>query len=210
MALNPRFPWADGLTSAGVGELETFVVAELDTMRPLSQLVLATPVDTWKAYLTFHYIHADAPVLPTAIDDENFAFFGHTLNGQPQQRERWKRAISAINASLGEAAGKIYVDRHFPASSKAQMQQLVENMRRAYGARIDQLSWMSAETKTAAHEKLSTFRPKIGYPDRWRDYSRLGSPRRRRLRQRQALARATNGIARSRASISRPIATSGA
>jgi putative endopeptidase len=171
IALNSRFPWADGLTSAGVGNLETYVVAELDTMRPLSQLVLATTVDTWKAYLTFHYIHAAAPVLPTAIDDENFAFFGHILNGQPQQRERWKRAISAIDTSLGEAAGKLYVDRYFPASSKAQMQQLVENMRRAYGARIDQLSWMSAETKTAAHEKLRTFRPKIGYPDRWRDYS---------------------------------------
>ena len=171
IALNARFPWADGLTSAGVGNLETYVVAELDTMRPLSQLVLATPIDTWKAYLTFHYIHAAAPVLPTSIDDENFAFFGHTLNGQPQQRERWKRAISAIDGSLGEVAGKLYVDRYFPASSKAQMQQLVENMRRAYGARIDQLSWMSAETKTAAHEKLRTFRPKIGYPDRWRDYS---------------------------------------
>ncbi|MFZ2029513.1 MAG: M13 family metallopeptidase [Vitreimonas sp.] len=171
IALNSRFPWMAGLTSAGVGNLETYVVAELDTMRPLSQLVLATPVDAWKAYLTFHYIHAAAPVLPTAIDDENFAFFGHTLNGQPQQRERWKRAISAIDGSLGEAAGKLYVDRHFPASSKAQMQQLVENMRRAYGARVDQLSWMSAETKIAAHEKLRTFRPKIGYPDRWRDYS---------------------------------------
>ncbi len=172
IALNSRFPWADGLSSAGVGELETFVVAELDTMAPLSQLVLATPIDTWKAYLTFHTIHANAPVLPAAIDDENFAFFGHTLNGQPQQRERWKRAISAIDTSLGEAAGKLYVDRYFPASSKAQMQELVENMRRAYGARIDQLAWMSAETKAAAHEKLRTFRPKIGYPDRWRDYSR--------------------------------------
>jgi len=171
LALNSRFPWADGLTSAGVGNLETYVVAELSTMRPLSQLVLSTPIDTWKAYLTFHYIHSAAPVLPTAIDDENFAFFGHTLNGQPQQRDRWKRAIGAIDGSLGEAAGKLYVDRYFPASSKAQMQQLVENMRRAYGARIDQLSWMSSETKTAAHEKLRTFRPKIGYPDRWRDYS---------------------------------------
>ncbi len=170
-ALNPRFPWAAGLTSAGVGDRESFVVAELDTMRPLSQLVLATPIDTWKAYLSFHYIHGIAPVLPGAIDDEDFAFFGHTLNGQPQQRERWKRAISALNMSLGEAAGQAYVEQYFPASSKTQMQQLVENMRRAYGARIDQLSWMSTETKAAAHEKLRTFRPKIGYPDRWRDYS---------------------------------------
>ncbi|HVY85800.1 MAG TPA: M13 family metallopeptidase, partial [Caulobacterales bacterium] len=171
IALNARFPWAAGLSSAGVGELPTFVVAELDTMRPLSQLVLATPVSTWRAYLTFHYIHGAAPVLPKAIDDENFAFFGHTLNGQPQQRERWKRAIAALDGSLGEAVGKVYVERHFPASSKAQMQELVENMRRAYGARIDGLAWMSAETKVAAREKLRTFRPKIGYPDKWRDYA---------------------------------------
>jgi putative endopeptidase len=171
IALNSRFPWQAGLDSAGVGGVATFVVAELDTMRPLSQLVLATPIDTWKAYLTFHYIHAMAPVLPSAIDNENFAFFGAILNGQPQQRERWKRAVSALDGSLGEAVGKLYVDRHFPASSKAQMQQLVENMRAAYGARIDQLDWMSGETKVVAHEKLRSFRPKIGYPDKWRDYS---------------------------------------
>lgn len=173
IALNARFPWQAGLDSAGIGAVPTFVVAELDTMRPLSQLVLATPLDTWKAYLTFHYIHGVAPQLPANIDDENFAFFGTILNGQPQQRERWKRAVSALNSSLGEAVGKLYVDRHFPASSKAQMQQLVENMRAAYGNRIDQLDWMSAETKVAAREKLRTFRPKIGYPDKWRDYSQF-------------------------------------
>ena len=173
IALNSRFPWQAGFDSAGVGAVPTFVVAELDTMRPLSQLVLATPVATWKAYLTFHYIHGMAAVLPAAIDDENFAFFGHALNGQPQQRERWKRAVTALNTSLGEAVGKLYVDRHFPASSKAQMRELVENMRHAYGARIDQLSWMSAETKAVAHEKLRTFRPKIGFPDKWRDYAPL-------------------------------------
>lgn len=171
IALNSRFPWAAGLSSAGLAEQNEFVVSELDAIAPLARLVLSTPVATWRDYLTFHYVHAYASVLPVAIDDEDFAFFGHTLNGQPQQRERWKRAISALDGALGEAVGQVYVARHFPQSSKAQMLALVENMRTAYGQRIDQLQWMSPETKVAAREKLATFRPKIGYPDRWRDYS---------------------------------------
>jgi putative endopeptidase len=115
----------------------------------------------------------NAHVLPRNIDDANFDFFGRTLNGQPTQRERWKRAVEAVNGALGEAVGQIYVQRHFPPAAKAQMLQLVENMRSAYGQRIDRLSWMSAETKVVAREKLAAFRPKIGYPDRWKDYSAL-------------------------------------
>ncbi|MFT3728763.1 MAG: M13 family metallopeptidase [Terricaulis sp.] len=171
IALNATFPWDAGLQSAGLGAQQSFVVAELDTMRPLSQLVLSTPIDTWKAYLSFHFVHANARVLPAAIDNENFAFFGKILNGQPEQRERWKRAVDELDGSLGEAVGKIYVERHFPPAWKTAIQELVENMRAAYGARIDQLTWMSPETKVAAHEKLRTFRPKVGYPDKWRDYS---------------------------------------
>lgn len=171
IALNSSFPWDAGLQSAGLGGQGDFVVAELDTMRPLSQLVMATPLATWKAYLSFHFIHANARVLPAAIDDENFAFFGKILNGQPEQRDRWKRAVAELDSALGEAVGKLYVERHFPPSWKASIQELVENMRAAYGARIDGLTWMSPQTKVAAHEKLRTFRPKVGYPDKWRDYS---------------------------------------
>jgi putative endopeptidase len=173
VALSPRFPWEAGLRAAELEGVEDFVVQELDAMAPLARLVLATPVRTWKAYLTYHFLHLNAPVLPKPIDDENFAFFGRTLNGQPQQRERWKRAVQSLDSALGEAVGQIYVQRHFPASSKAQMQELVENLRRAYGARIETLSWMSDETKAVAREKLASFRPKIGYPDRWRDYTAL-------------------------------------
>lgn len=173
IALNPDFPWSTGFQRAGVDHLDTFIAAEIDTIKPLTQLVLETPVTTWKAYLTFHLIRAFASVLPAAIDAEDFGFFGRTLNGQPAPRQRWKRAIGALGPLLGDAVGKAYVERHFSPSAKAHAEQLVENMRQAFGARIDQLPWMSPETKVAAREKLRSFRPKIGYPDRWRDYSQL-------------------------------------
>jgi len=102
-----------------------------------------------------------------------FDFYGRTLNGQPQQRERWKRAISALNGALGEGIGQVYVQRHFTPSAKAKMVELVENLRRAFAQRIDKLTWMSPETKIVARQKLATFRPKVGYPNKWRDYSKL-------------------------------------
>jgi putative endopeptidase len=172
-ALAPNFPWDAGFEAAGLGAVEEVVISELSAMGPLANLFMATPVATLRSYLSYHLIRNNAPLLPSNIDAEVFAFYGTTLNGQPQQRERWKRAVQAVNGALGEAIGQIYVQRHFPAQSKQLMTDLVENLRRAYGERIDQLSWMSADTKVAAREKLATFRPKIGYPDRWRDYSGL-------------------------------------
>ena len=142
-------------------------------MAPLARLTMRTPVATWRTYLVFQLMRASASILPRTIDDANFAFFGRTLTGQPQQRERWKRAVQAVNDSLGEAVGQLYVERHFSPDAKAQMQALVQNLRAAYGDRIDRVSWMSAEAKVVAREKLGTFRPKIGYPDRWKDYSAL-------------------------------------
>jgi len=172
-ALAPNFPWDAHLEAAGLGGAQEIVVGELSAIRPLAELCMATPVSTWRDYITWHYVRGYASVLPRAIDDANFNFYGRVLNGQPQQRERWKRAISSVNAVLGEAVGELYVRRHFSAEAKAQVLALVENMRRAYGERIDQVSWMSAETKVVAREKLASFRPKIGYPDRWKDYSDL-------------------------------------
>jgi len=172
-ALAPNFPWDAGFEAAGMGAVQEVVISELTAIGPLAELFVATPISTIKSYLTYHLVVSNASVLPSNVDAEIFDFYGKTLNGQPQQRERWKRAVSAVNSSLGEAVGQIYVQRHFPPAAKAQMLELVENMRTAYGQRIDQLSWMSAETKVAAREKLATFRPKIGYPDRWRDYSSL-------------------------------------
>ncbi len=172
-ALAPGFPWDAAFDASGMGAVEEVVIGELSAMGPLAALFMATPVSTLKAYLAYHLVRNNADVLPSNIDAEVFDFHGRTLNGQPQQRERWKRAVAAVNGALGEAVGQVYVQRHFPPQAKAQMQELVENMRIAYGQRIDQLSWMSAETKVVAREKLAAFRPKIGYPDRWRDYAAL-------------------------------------
>jgi putative endopeptidase len=142
-------------------------------MGPLAELYRTTPVEAWQKYLRYHYLRAHAAVLPEAFDREVFDFFRHTLNGQPEQRARWKRAVEATNGALGEGVGQLYVARFFPPASKAAMLALVENLRHAYAERISNLPWMTAETKKAAAEKLATFRPKIGYPDRWRDYSAL-------------------------------------
>ncbi len=172
-AINPRYPWDAQFEAAGLTYGDDIVIAELSAMRPLSELFLSTPVSTWKSFIMWHFVRARAAVLPKAIDDANFDFYGKTLNGQQQQRERWKRAIQSINNALGEAVGQIYVERHFSPESKAQALQLVENMRRAYGERIRAVTWMSEETKQRALEKLALFRPKIGYPDRWEDYSAM-------------------------------------
>ena len=172
-ALEPRFPWDAWLESAELGSVQEVNVHELSAMQPLARTVLSTPVATWKAYFTYKYLVNYAAVLPRALDDENFDFYSRTLNGQQQQRDRWRRAVTATNGALGKAIGQIYVQRHFSADAKAQMLALVENMRRAYGERINALTWMSPETKVAAREKLQTFLPKIGYPDNWRDYSAL-------------------------------------
>jgi|CXWL01.1.fsa_nt_gi putative endopeptidase len=172
-AIAPDYPWDSGFDAAGLGGVETIVVRELSAMQPLAALFMATPVATWRDYLTWHLVNNNANVLPRTIDDASFDFFGKILNGQPQQRDRWKRAIDQVNGAMGEAVGELYVARHFPPAAKAQMLELVENLRRAYGQRIDGLSWMSPATKIVAREKLAAFFPRIGYPDRWRDYSAL-------------------------------------
>jgi putative endopeptidase len=172
-AINTHYPWDAQFEASGLNNSDEVVIAELSAMAPLSQLFMATPVSTWKSYITWHFVRARAAVLPQNIDDANFDFYGKTLSGQQEQRERWRRAIQSINNTLGEAVGQIYVARHFSPESKAQALQLVENMRRAYAERIQAASWMSAETKQRALEKLALFRPKIGYPDRWEDYSAM-------------------------------------
>jgi putative endopeptidase len=170
-ALAPRFPWDAYFDGAELSAVQQVNVHELSAMGPLAQTVLSTPVDTWRSYLTYQYLVNTAPVLPQAIDDEQFAFYSRTLNGQPQQRERWRRGVTSLNGALGKAVGQLYVQRHFPPEAKQQMLDLVQNMQRAYGQRIDALTWMSPETKVVARQKLATFLPKIGYPDNWRDYS---------------------------------------
>jgi putative endopeptidase len=167
------YPWDASLQSAGLGDQKEVVVRELSAIKPLAALFKRTPVSAWKTYLTYSYLHETSAVLPKAFDDEVFDFYGKTLNGQPQQRERWKRGVQALDGALGEAVGQLYVARHFSPESKAKMLDLVENLRKAYAQRIAAAPWLTPDTRKLALEKLAAFRPKIGYPDKWRDYSAL-------------------------------------
>ena len=173
LAFAPGFPWQAFLEASSVGARQDLVLSEITAIHDLSELFKSTPLPTLKAYLTFHYLSDHAPYLPKRFDDARFAFYGQTLRGQPQQRERWKRAVDEVNGGLGELVGQLYVARYFPPESKAKMQELVANLRAALSERIDSLEWMTPETKSRAHEKLATFTPKIGYPDQWKDYSAL-------------------------------------
>jgi putative endopeptidase len=171
--LAPGFGWLDLLAAAGLVGQNEVIVRELDAVASLGVLVSEVPVAHWRSYLRYHYLIGVADVLPAAFDAERFGFYGRTLNGQKVERERWKLAVSAVDAALGEAVGQLYVERNFTPAARAQVLALVENLRSAYGERIRNLSWMSSSTKKVALQKLATFRPKIGYPLKWRDYSNL-------------------------------------
>ncbi|HEX7944086.1 MAG TPA: M13 family metallopeptidase [Phenylobacterium sp.] len=173
-ALAPEFPWDGVFATLHIpDDHDLFGAKQPDAIQGLAKLFRATPVETWRAYLTFHYLNAAADVLPRAIDDLAFDFNGRTLSGQPQKRERWKRATGALNAALGEAVGELYVRRHFSAEAKAQMVALVGTLRAAWWTRIAQAHWMAPTTRQAALRKLDRLRVKIGYPDTWRDYTTL-------------------------------------
>jgi putative endopeptidase len=176
-SLMPSFDWDLYLTE---GEIPAVVLDSVIVMQPsffegLNSILSSFDPESWKAWLKWHIISGAAPYLTDELVNENFAFFGKTLSGTPELRERWKRAVSLIEGSLGEAVGKVYVDKYFSAVAKSEMEKLVSNLIEAYRVSINELEWMSSETKVKALEKLSKFRPKIGYPDKWRDYSALQS-----------------------------------
>src|SRR5450432_1761087 len=173
IAYAPGFPWQDFLDAQQLGARQDLVLGELTAIKDLAALFNRTPLPTLKAALTFHYINSNASVLTQRFDQARFAFYGQTMRGQPQQRERWKRGVDAVDGALGESVGRLYVAQYFPPESKAKMQQLVANLLAALSQRIDANEWMSPETKTRAHEKLAGFTPKIGYPNTWKDYSTL-------------------------------------
>ena len=134
-------------------------------------------MDVLRDYLTVGLLSNNAGLLPKRIDEAQFAFYGATLRGQEQQRERWKRGVQQVNGLMGELVGKVYVDQHFPPESKRQMQELVENLRAAFKDGIDGLEWMGEDTKKQAQYKLAKFNPKIGYPDKWESYDGLSVDR---------------------------------
>ena len=169
LAYAPGFPWQSFLAAQQLGARNEVVLGELTAIRDLAALFARTNVATLRDFLTFHYLSSHAPYLPKRFDEARFAFYGQAMRGQPQQRERWKRAVDAVDDSLGEAVGRIYVAEYFPPESKAKMQQLVADLEAALSQRIDALDWMTPQTKTRAHEKLAAFTPKIGYPDKWKD-----------------------------------------
>ncbi|TQV86388.1 M13 family metallopeptidase [Aliikangiella coralliicola] len=171
--LSGEFNWQAYLTHAGINAEKEIIVRQPSYIENFSKLFKATSVDDWKRYLKWTLINAASGILSSEFDQANFAFYGTTLNGTPEQEVRWKRAVTSVNQLLGEVVGKIYVEKHFKPEAKARMVQLVENLREAYRTAIIDLDWMGEETKKQALDKLAKFTPKIGYPDKWRDYSAL-------------------------------------
>jgi len=170
----PSFEWDTYLAETGY-KIPHLNVSQPQPINDVIKVINEQPLDVWKDYMTYHTVSNHASLLSDDIFNANFAFFGKTLNGQQEPRPRWKRAIAAMSGtqSLGFAIGKTYVEKHFPSSSKAQMAELVENLRKALGERIEGLDWMGTETKVNAQAKLAAFVPKIGYPDNWQSFDGL-------------------------------------
>lgn len=172
----PGFDWQSFLAAGDVTEPGEMIVATPSAFTPIVKVVNETPLDTWKMYLRYHYLAHNASYLSQELDDAHFAFVGPVLSGQQEQRALWKRAVNQVSSrwgGLGDAIGQVYVKRHFPPESKAMMVELVENLRAAFRERIQTLDWMGEATKVEALRKLEAFRPKIGYPDKWWDFSSL-------------------------------------
>jgi len=173
-ALMPGYDWPRFVRSAGFeGKVDAVIVTEPSYLKALAKVMTGTPLPVWKTYFKWRVLSAAAPYLTKAFVDERFAFTGGVLRGVPQNQPRWKRGVALLDGSLGEALGKLYVAKYFPPQNKARMELLVQNLLEAYRRDIDTLDWMSAETKVGAQAKLAKMLPKIGYPDRWRDYTAL-------------------------------------
>ena len=173
--LMPGFDWALYLRAGEVSEIafENVIVMEPSFFTGLAGLLQSEPLEDWKLWLKWEVIGGAAPYLTEAIVNQNFKFYGTTLSGTPQLRERWKRGVAVTERALGEEIGKEYVARHFPPAAKAAMDELINYLVEAYRISITNLDWMSPATKAKALEKLGKFTPKVGYPDKWRDYSAL-------------------------------------
>lgn len=171
--LAPGMNWAAAMSAAGMADQNEFVVRNPSYFTHLAQLLGKYSLEDWKTYARWQVLNNYASVLPEAIDAQNFAFYGTVLKGTEAQEARWKRAVNTVNGVLGEQVGQIYVAEHFPPAAKARMVELVENLREAYRQSILELEWMGEKTKLKAIEKLEKFRPKIGYPDKWKSYDAL-------------------------------------
>jgi putative endopeptidase len=169
----PGFDWNTWTTELGVNGVPAVVVSQPSYLKALAATVNEIPVDAWKPYLKASLLNGFAPYLNKAVVDAEFGFYNTTLRGVKEQQPRWKRAVNTLNANMGEMLGKLYVEKHFKPEAKARMEGLVANLREAYRLGIDTLEWMGPDTRKEAHAKLAKFNPKIGYPNKWRDYSKL-------------------------------------
>jgi len=171
--LMPQFAWESYLTEAGIADIDGVVVFMVDYLKALDGIIQDTSMDDWKTYLKWSVLNATAGLLNEELDLQNFDFYSKTLNGIEEPLPLWRRGVNVVNGNLGEIVGKVYVAKHFPPEAKAKMQELVGNLIKAYEVSIKDLDWMGAETRAQALDKLSKFTPKIGYPDVWKDYSKL-------------------------------------
>ena len=171
--LTPNFSWTALFDTLKVPAAQKFSLAQPGFFSEMDKMLADVPASTWQAYLRFHTIDDASPYLSSQFEKANFDFYGTTLRGQKEMQPRWKRVLESVNGGMGEALGQLYVDAVFPAESKVAMQHLVENLSQALKARLEQLPWMGEETKKKALEKWASFTPKIGYPDKWRDWAGL-------------------------------------
>ncbi|MBM33185.1 MULTISPECIES: M13 family metallopeptidase [unclassified Arsukibacterium] len=167
------FDWAAFASDVKLADVTEIIVRQPSYFEGFANVFAATDLQSWQDYLSLKTIHGYADKLSSNFADRRFAFYGTTLSGTEQQQPRWKRGVDAADEVLGELTGKLYVERHFTPEAKARMEELVANIIKAYEISINELEWMTEETKVAAQDKLSKFTPKIGYPDKWKDYSAL-------------------------------------
>jgi endothelin-converting enzyme/putative endopeptidase len=172
-ALAPQFGWDAMLAKAGLAAVPTVIVAQTTAIQAAGKMLDTVPLATWKEYVAYHFLRTHAQFLPRAFDEANFNFFSKTLRDVPKQRDRWKRGVDVVNGALGEGVGQIYVARHYPPASDAQMAELIDNLRAALHERIDNNQWMDAATKKEALAKLASFDPRVGHPRKYIDYSSL-------------------------------------
>ena len=169
----PEFDWNSTLAKSGLGATSSVIVTEPSAVQAAGRIFASVPLSTWKEWLAFRFVSDQAGVLPKAFDDARFAFYGKELAGTQEQRARWKRGVAAVNASLGESVGQLYVKSHFPPAAEAQMRELIGNLEDAYHERIGSNQWMDEATRKGALEKLAAFEPRIGHPVRYIDYSSM-------------------------------------
>jgi putative endopeptidase len=171
--LTPNLDWNLYLAAIDVDDVNHVVVGQPEFYERVNELLESVPLDDWRTYLRWHLVHSMAPYLSSPFENENFRFYSQELRGIKKMQPRWKRVVTAIDAQMGQALGKLYVEKHFPPAAKQRMDALVKNLMVAYRERIETRDWMGPKTKKLALAKLQTVMPKIGYPSKWRDYSNL-------------------------------------